>query len=90
MEIFNQQLIKGSRQNKMKIFKVKIPAISSQEITEEAKSKDEFRKSIFEKLVIEIEKVSKDDIDFSLYYQRSTRYKGKKLGKSNTSMQNYG
>lgn len=66
----------------MKIFKVKIPAISSQEITEEAKSKDEFRKSIFEKLGIEIEKVSKDDIDFSLYYQRSTRYKGKKLGKS--------
>lgn len=25
-----------------------------------------------------------------IYYQRSTRYKGKKLGKSNTSMQNYG
>jgi hypothetical protein len=30
------------------------------------------------------------EIDLSLYYQRSERYSGKKLGNSNTSMQNYG
>lgn len=30
------------------------------------------------------------EIDLSLYYQRSKRYSGKKLGNSNSSMQNYG
>lgn len=86
----------------MKKYKAVIPKIESQEIEQEAKSGDKFRKFICEKLGIVISKIqpstesevnpdtSEDDIDEALYYQRSSRYNGWKIGNSKTSMQNYG
>ena len=54
----------------------------------EAENKNEARKIILEKENIIVEKF--EGFEDSIYWQRNPRYKGLKLGKSNTDMQIYG
>jgi len=56
----------------------------------EASNKSKARKEVCKQIGFKITKFDADDFDESIYYQRHSRYKGWKLGNSNTSMQNYG
>lgn len=55
----------------------------------EAENSNKMRKAVFERENISYQKVE-PVLDDSIYHQLSARYKGMKLGNSNTSMQIYG